>query len=152
MTSGKDVQPFISAASPEGLGLNIIDASRPRRAIEHVGHSEVSRVMVDVLRPGDLPPGFKWVLTRYIPVIVIDTFDAYWVMERVINKLHGFSRTQEEAKMELMSKLGGHLHLLSSLESPRMAPILRLELEFLRVVLRPAEGGGPATTSSSPSE
>ena len=141
------MQPLISAASPGGWGLNMLDASRPRRAIEYVGHSEVSKVTVDVLRPGDKPPGFKWALTRYIPMIVIDTLDAYWVLERVINKLHGFSRTQEEAKMELMSKLGGHLQLLNSLESPRMAPILRLELEFLRVVLRPVEG---AETTSSP--
>jgi hypothetical protein len=143
------MQPLTSAASPEGWGLlNILDASRPRRAIEHVGHSEVSKVTVDVLRPRDKPPDFKWALTRYIPIIMIDTLDAYWVLERVINKLHGFSRTPEEAKMELMSKLGGHLQLLSSLESPRMAPILRLELEFLRVVLRPLDAVGPDTTSS----
>ena len=142
------MQPLISAASPEGWGLSMLGASRPRRAIEYVGHSEVSKVTVDVLRPRDKPPDFKWALTRYIPIIMVDTLDAYWVMERVINKLHGFSRTQEEAKMELMSKLGGHLHLLSSLESHRMAPILRLELEFLRVVLRPVEGVGPETTPS----
>ena len=72
----------------------------------------------------------------------VDTSDAYWAFERVLNKLHSFGKTDEEAKIDLLDKLGGHLSLLSSLESPRMAPILRLELEFLRTVLRPVEAPG----------
>ena len=74
-----------------------------------------------------------------------DTFDAYWVFERILNKLNGFGRSPEEAKGQLVAKLGGHFKLLSRLESPAMAPMLQLELQFLRAVLVPVEGPeGPA--------
>jgi len=64
------------------------------------------------------------------------------VFEKVFNKLHGFSRTIEEAKGDLIDTLGGHLKLLNSLDSRNMAPILKLELEFLSAILQPAEPGG----------
>ena len=143
MTSEKEMSPFSSAASPEGWSWSMLDASRPRRGIEHLTVSDVMPVTIDQLRPTDIYAGSQWTLTTNIPIIVVDTSDAYWAFEKVLNKLHSFGKTGEEAKGDLLDKLGGHLKLLSSLESPRMAPILRLELEFLRTALRPVEAPGP---------
>ncbi len=129
-----------ASSSPAEWAWRRHDVSRPRRATEHLTHSEVQPVAIDCLRPGDEPSDSEWTLARDIPIIVADSFDAHWAFEKVLNKLHGFSKTKEEAKADLLSKLGGHLRLLRSLESPTMAPILRLELEFLRVVLLPRQG------------
>ena len=142
MTQAEGMPALSSSASPEGWGWSRLDASRPRRALEHLAHSEVTPVLVDLVRESDVPPDSRWTVARDIPIIVIDTLDACWAFERVLNKLHGFSRTVEEAKADLVEKLGGHLQMLSSLESPRMAPRLRLELEFLKLALRPAEPSG----------
>ena len=142
MTSGKEMRPLTSAASPSGWSWSKLDASRPRRAIEHITQTDVTPVTIDRLGPSDALPDSEWRMTREIPVLAVDTLDSFWVFERIINKLHGFSRTKEEAKADLLNKLGGHLQLLSSLESPKMAPILRLELEFLRVILRPTQASG----------
>ncbi len=141
---GEDVSLLTTSASPEGWDWRMLDAGRPRRAIEHIIDSEVTPVAVDRLRASDAPAGSEWTLTGELPIIVADTLDAYWAFERVLNKLHGFDRTPEEARAELHSKLVGHLQLLSSLESPSMAPILKLELEFLRAIMRPVDGGAEA--------
>ena len=140
MSNAGDGFSLSSAALPSGLDWTAHDASRPRRAYDHLSQTEVGPVLVDRLRPSDTPPDSPWRLTREIPVIVSDTFDAFWVFERILDKLHGFGRSPEEAKGQLVSKLGGHLKLLSRLESPAMAPMLQLELQFLRAVLAPAEG------------
>ena len=134
-----------SVALPPGSDWLAHDASRPRRAYDHLSQTEVGPVLVDRLRPSDTPPDSPWKLVREIPVVVSDTFDAYWVFERILNKLNGFGRSPEEAKGQLVAKLAGHLKLLSRLESPTMAPMLQLELQFLRAVLAPVEGPGGAT-------
>ena len=134
-----------SAASPDGWSFSVLDASRPRRAFEHLTHSEVTSVAIGRLRGTDVSPESKWRMVRGIPIIVVDTLDSYWVFERVLNKLHGSSRTEAEAKGDLVNKLGSHLQLLSSLESSGMAPMLRLELEFLKAVLRPVRAPGPTS-------
>ena len=141
MTGQEDFRPLTTSASPEGWDWSMLDASRPRRAIENITDSEVTPVEVGRLRASDAPAGSGWTLTSEIPIIVADTLDAYWAFERVLNKLHGFARTPEEARAELHSRLVGHLQLLSSLESPSMAPILKLELEFLRATMRPVDAG-----------
>ena len=142
MSAKNQTPPLTTAASPEGWKWSVLDASRPRRGVEHIGHSEVSPVFIDHLGPADVPLGSKWTLTRHIPIVLLDTHDTYWAFERVLNKLHGYSRTKEEAKADLVAKLEGHRQLLTSLESPTMAPVLRLELEFLRAVLKPVESPG----------
>ena len=139
MTSRPESPLIASATSPPGWTWSILDASRPRRSIEHLTQSEITPVIIDRLRPDDVLPDSPWRVEIEMPVIVVDTLDAYWVFERVINKLHGFSRTIEDAKGDLVGKLGGHLKFLSSLDSHNMAPVLKLELEFLRAVLQPVE-------------
>ena len=131
-----------SSALPEGWDWSILDAGRPRRATEHIGQSEVSQVTVDRLRPGDTPAGSEWRLATEIPIIFLDTLDGFWVFERIFNKLFAFADTKEGAKADLVARLGAHYKLLSSLESPKMAPVLRLELEFLRAVLPPSKTPG----------
>ena len=137
-----EMPPLTTAASPEGWIWSLHDASRPRRAVEHIAHSEATHVVIDRLCPSDTPSDAAWALTREVPVLVVDTLDAYWAFERVMDKLHGFARTPQEAKADLVRKLGGHLQLLTSLESPKLAPVLKLEMEFLRAVLRPVGGKG----------
>ena len=137
MTAEGGLLPLTTAATPAEWDWRVLDASRPRRALEHVSHSEVGPVTIDRLRSADVPASSSWALAREIPIVMMDSLDAYWAFERILSKLNGFGRTREDAKADLVNKLGGHLQLLSSLESPRMAPILRLELEFLRVALQP---------------
>ena len=137
MTSEQQSSPVFTSGSSGGWTWRMMDSSRPRRAVEHISHSEVTPVGVGRLRSEDVPADLPWVLERDIPVIVVDTLDSYWVFERVLNKLHSFGKTAELAKADLVGKLGGHLKLLASLESPAMAPMLRLELEYLRASLRP---------------
>jgi hypothetical protein len=137
MTSEREMEPLVTSASPEGWAWNRLDASRPRRAIEHISHTEVTPVHVDVLGAEDSLPDSKWTMGMNVPIIVMDSLDAYWAIERVLNKLSGFSKTPELAKGDLLDKMGSHFNLLNRLESPKMAPMLRLELEFLRAVMRP---------------
>ena len=137
MTSGQESPPVFTSASAGGWTWRMLDSSRPRRAIEHISQSEVTAVGIGRLRSDDVPPDLPWALKRDIPVIVVDTLDAFWVFERVLNKLHSFGRTPELAKADLVGKLAGHLKLIASLESPAMAPMLRLELEYLRASFRP---------------
>ena len=139
MTEEGNGRLLTSAASPPGRSWALLDASRPRRAFEHLTMSDVTPVTVDRLRLADVPPDSPWTLRLEVPVLVVDTFDACYVFERVMNKLSGFSRTATEAKWDLMGKLWGHRELLVRLESPQMAERLRLELEFLRAALRPIE-------------
>jgi len=138
--SGEDDRVLLTTGSVPGeWSWGMLDASRPRRALEHLTMSDVTTVAVDCLKPSDVPPGSEWSLRIEIPVIVIDTLDAYYVFERVLNKLNTYGRTPKPAKWELLTKLWGHRQLLQKLESPEMADRLRLELEFLRVALTPNE-------------
>ena len=139
MSSEEDKVLLTSGAVPQDWSWSMLDASRPRRALEHLTMSDVTSVSVDCLRPSDVPPGSEWSLRLEIPVIVVDTFDAYYVFERVLNKLNTFGRNPKQAKWELTSKLWGHLQLLEKLESPQMAERLRLELKFLRAALTPKQ-------------
>lgn len=131
------MRPLSTAASPEGQRWSLHDASRPRRAVEHIAHSEATHVAIDRLLPSDTPSDAAWALSQEIPILVVDTLDAYWAFERVMDKLHSFARTPQAAKSDLVRKLGGHLQFLASLEYPNLASILRAELEFLNAVLQP---------------
>ena len=129
-----------SSASPPPWAWSLLDGGRPRRALEHITHSEASLVALGQLSSADDPPQSSWTLAAGIPILVSDTQDAYWAFERVMNKLHGTGPTASDARRDLAAKLGSHLTLLSAVESPKMAPILKLELQFLRAVMRPAPG------------
>ena len=130
-----------SPGAPAEWRFKAHHASRPRGAEELLTQSEVTPVAIDRLRNSDLPPRFECELRLEIPVLVVDTFDAVYAFERVMNKLHGFSRNAKQAKWELSSKLLGHLKFLTRLESDKMAERLKLELEFLRAAFQPAGGG-----------
>lgn len=138
MTADRENLSVTTSASVKEWDWSLLDTSRPRWGIEHLSHSEVAPVLIDTVRSADGPADSKWKLVQDVPILVVDTLDAIWAFERVLNKLHGFAKTPEEAKADLVAAMGAHLEFLASLQSPSMAPILRLELEFLRAVLRPA--------------
>jgi hypothetical protein len=140
MSEGAGGFSLTSAALPDGPRWVVHHTSRPRRAYDHMSQTEVGPAVVDRLRPSDTPPDSPLKLVREVPIVVSDTFDAYWAFERILNKLNGFGRSPEEAKAQLVTKLAGHFKLLSRLESPTMAPMLQLELQFLRAVLAPNDG------------
>ena len=50
VTQAEGMPALSSSASPEGWGWSRLDASRPRRALEHLAHSEVTPVLVDLVR------------------------------------------------------------------------------------------------------
>ncbi len=130
-----------SPGAPEEWGFRLHRASRPRGAEDFLTQSEVTPVAVERLGNSDLPPRFEAKLRLEIPMIVVDTYDAVYVFERVINKLHAFSRDVKAAKWELSSKLLGHLKFLTRLESDKMADRLKLELDFLRAAFQPVGSG-----------
>lgn len=135
---GEDFR-LTSPGAPEEWEFRLHHASRPRAAEDFSTQSELTPVAVDRLANSDLPPRFEAMLRFEIPMIVVDTYDAVYVFERVINKLHGFSRNVKQAKWELSSKLLGHLKFLTRLESDKMAERLKLELDFLRAAFQPVE-------------
>ena len=137
---GEDFR-LTSPGAPAEWEFRLHHASRPRTAEDFSAQSELTPVAVDRLANSDLPPRFEAMLRFEIPMIVVDTYDAVYVFERVINKLHGFSRNVKQAKWELSSKLLGHLKFLTRLESDKMAERLKLELDFLRAAFQPVEVG-----------
>ena len=70
MTSEKEMSPFVSSSSPEEWSWSMLDASRPRRGIEHLTVSDVMPVTIDQLRAKDVPVDSQWKLTSNIPIIV----------------------------------------------------------------------------------
>ena len=139
-----DVEPGADYAAPTDWNWRLVGASQPSKATFHVDHSEVTRVMVGVLRPSDSAPDAPLVLSREIPILIIDSLDKYWVGEsRHHLPLHGLrvpmaGDTVEDAKQALVTDLANQLRLLLLLSSSykdRMAPELKGNLERLTSVL-----------------
>ena len=76
-----EIQPGVDYATPEDWTWRTIGTSLPNRATFHLTHSDVSRVIVDVLRPSDSPTDGQFVLAQEVPVIVLDSLDKYWAAE-----------------------------------------------------------------------
>ena len=141
------VDPGVDSAVPEDLDWRLIGTSMPNKSTVHISHSEVTNVRVGVLRPSDCPPDAPFVLTRDLPIIIIDSLDKYWVGEsRMALPLGGLrvpveGDTEEEAKRNLAGDLAAQLRLLLLLATSRqgnMAPQLLKNLEFLRSIMVPA--------------
>ncbi len=148
-----EVQPGQDSANPPGWSWRRIGASQPNKANFHVSHNDVSRVMVDVLRPSDSPPDSQFRITKDIPIIIIDSLDNYWAGEsRYRLPLRGLrvpveADTKEEAKRALAADLAAQFRLLLLLLSSHqdsMAPQLKENLALLSTYLdsrpRPQEG------------
>ena len=143
-----EVQPNVDHATPEDWSWRTVGTSLPNRATFHMTHSEVGRVIVDVLRPSDSPPDGQFVLAKEVPVIVLDSLDKYWAGEsRIQLPLHGVRVPVEgdtigEAKTALAADLAAQLRLLLLLAASHktLAPQLQENLAFLRSIMTAAPG------------
>lgn len=145
------VEPGVDYAAPQDWSWRCVSASRPSRATFHISHSDVGRVMVDVIQPPDCPPGAPFVLSRNIPIIILDSLDKYWAGEsRTRLPLHGLrvpvaDETVEGAKRALAADLAAQLRLLLLLSSSRggkLAPHLKANLDCLKSFMVPARDPG----------
>ncbi len=143
------IESEIDQGTPADWDWRIIGASQPNAAVFHINHSDVTQVKVDALRPEDSPQDSPFVITKDIPILVIDTLDQYWAGEsRTRLPLQGLrvpvsGDTEREAKQKLAADLAAQLRLLLLLSSSRqgnIAPELRANLLYLSTVLE-ARGG-----------
>ncbi len=150
------VQPGVDYAIPPGWDWRLIGAGQPSRATVHLTHSDVTRVMVDVLRPSDSSPEAPFRIVRDIPIIIIDSLDKYWAAEsRERLPLSGLRvpvehETMEGAKRALASDLAAQLRLLLLLSTSyqqSMAPQLKENLALLSRYLEPRRDSGDGTVS-----
>lgn len=149
------VEPGADSAVPEDLEWRLIGTSQPNKATFHINHSDVTPVRIDALRPSDSPPDALFVLTRDVPIVIMDSLDKYWAGEsRTALPLSGLrvpveGDTPEEARRNLAADLAAQLRLLLLLASShqgQIAPQLLKNLEYLKSIMTPAKEG-PGTTS-----
>ena len=113
-------------------------ASIPNAATYHLTHSDVNQIIVDVLRPSDSPPDSPFVLTKEVPIIILDSLDKFWAAEsRTKLPLRGVrvpveGDSPEAAKAALAADLATQLRLLLLLSSSHreLAPQLRKTWPF----------------------
>jgi hypothetical protein len=124
-----EVEPGVDSALPPDWSWRRVDTSQPNKATFHINHSDVTRVLVDVLRPSDGPPDAQLVISRDIPIVVIDSLDRYWAGEsKSTLPLHGLrvpmeADTLEGAKRALAEDLIAQLRLLILLSSSHRGEI-----------------------------
>ncbi len=145
-----EVQPGVDNATPGDWDWRLIGTTQPNSATFHLNHSDVNQVIVDVLRPSDSPEDGQFVISKDIPIIIMDSLDKYWAGEcRTTLPLNGVrvpveGETMTEAKRALAADLAAQFRLLSLLSSShnQLAPQLRENLAYLLSVL----GKGPGFT------
>ena len=138
-----EIDPGVDQSTPEDWTWRIVGSSLPNKANFHLTHSDVSRVMVDVLRPSDSPPDGQFKLSKDIPIIVMDTVDKYWAAEsRTQLPLNGLrvaveGETVAEAKRALAADMAAQLRLLMLLASSRnqLAPELQENLRYYMAIM-----------------
>ena len=142
-----EIQPGTDAATPADWEWRTVSTSQPNAATFHISHSEVTKVMVDKLRPADSPPGSSFVISTEIPIIIIDSLDSYWAGEcKTRLPLQGLrvpveGDTVEEAKEKLAADLAAQLRLLLLLSTSHqgaIAPQLKANLEYYLTVMAQA--------------
>ena len=143
-----DVQPGTDEATPPDWDWRVIGTCQPNAATFHINHSDVGRVLVDALTASDSPPDAPFVVSKDIPVIILDSLDLYWAGEsRTRLPLEGTrvpvsDETIDGSKQALARDLAAQLRLLLLLATSRqgrIAPQLRSNLEYLQSVLGPRE-------------
>ncbi len=143
-----EIQPGKDEVTPPDWTWRRISTSLPNAATFHVSNSDVSQVIVDVLRPSDSPPDAPFVVARDIPIIIIDSLDKYWAGEAKHSlPLNGIRvpvehDTIEGSKLALAADLAAQMRLLlllsSSAREGRLAPQLRENLTLLSRFLEPS--------------
>jgi hypothetical protein len=143
-----EIQPGVDHATPADWTWRAVATSQPNRATFHLTHSDVSRVLVDVLRLSDSPTDGQFVLSEEVPVIVMDSLDKYWAAEsRTKLPLNGIRVPVEgdtigDAKKALAADLAAQLRLLLLLNASHkgLAPQLQENLAYLNSIMNPAQG------------
>ena len=144
------VEPGVDYASPPDWNWRDVDSSQPNAAVFHISHSEVTRVLVDSLRPEDCSPDANFVIKDEIPIVVLDSLDKYWAGEAKNRlPLNGIRVPVEadsvaEAKRALADDLGAQFRLLLMLRSSahQLAQQLEDNLRMLNELLEPRRGQG----------
>lgn len=145
------VEPGVDYATPPDWDWRDVDSTQPNAAVFHISHSEVTRVLVDTLRPEDSPPDSNFVIKNEIPILVLDSLDKYWAGEAKGHlPLSGVrvpveAETVAEAKQALAQDLAAQLRLLLMLNTSHkgsIAPALLENLRMLASVLEPRPEGG----------
>jgi hypothetical protein len=145
------VEPGVNDATPTDWTWRKVDSSQPNAAVFHISHAEATRVLIDVLRPGDCAPDANFVVSKEIPIVILDSLDKYWAGESKTHlPLTGVrvpveGDTVAEAKRALADDLAAQLRLLlllSSSHKGKIAPALLQNLEYLKSCMEPGSGGG----------
>ena len=138
-----DVIPNANTALPEDWTWRSTSTSQPNAATFHINHSDVTRAFADVLTAADSPPEAPFVVSKDIPIIIIDSLDQYWAGEsRNALPLHGLrvpvaADTVAEAKRKLAADLAAQVRLLLMLSrgGTTLAPELQANFLMLTEVL-----------------
>ncbi|CAI8028157.1 hypothetical protein GBAR_LOCUS16054 [Geodia barretti] len=139
--------PNHNTALPEEWGWSRTSTSQPNAATFHINHSDVTRAFADVITADDSPREAPFVVSKDIPVVIIDSLDQYWAGEsRAALPLNGLrvpvsADTVEEAKRKLAADLAAQVRLLLLLASggTTLAPELQANLVMLSEFLTPRE-------------
>ena len=149
ITTPIKIQPGLDRATPEDWTWKYISTSQPNAAVFHISHSESTRVLVDTLRPSDCAADANFVLTKEIPIVILDSLDKYWAAEsRTRLPLAGVrvpveGETVAEAKRALAADLAAQLRLLlllSSSHKGKIAPALVQNLKYLASCMEAGPG------------
>ena len=143
------VEPGVDHATPPDWNWRDIDSTQPNSAVFHISHSEITRVLVDTLRPEDCSPDANVVIKDEIPIIVLDSLDKYWAGEAKQHlPLNGVrvpveADTLAEAKRALADDLAAQFRLLLMLRSSahQLASPLQENLRVLSERLEPRRDG-----------
>ena len=144
------VEPGVDYAQPPDWNWRDVDSSQPNAAVFHISHSEITRVLVDTLRPEDCSPDANFVIKDEIPIVVLDSLDKYWAGEAKQHlPLNGVrvpieGDTVAEAKRALADDLGAQFRLLLMLRNSRqhqLADQLEENLRMLNELLEPRRDG-----------
>ena len=141
------VVPNANTAQPGDWTWRRTSSSQPNAATFHINHSDVTRAFHDVLTAADSPPEAPFVVSRDIPVVIIDSLDQYWAGEaRNALPLNGLrvpvaADTVAEAKRKLAADLAAQVRLLVMLSrgGTTLAPELQANFLMLTEVLSPRE-------------
>ena len=145
------VEPGVDYAQPPDWNWRDVDSSQPNSAVFHISHSEVTRVLVDSLRPEDCSPDANFVIKDEIPILLLDSLDKYWAGEAKHRlPLNGVrvpieGDTVDEAKRALADDLGAQFRLLLMLRNSRqhqLAQQLEDNLRMLNELLEPRRDQG----------
>ena len=139
------VEPGVDYASPPDWNWRDIGSSQPNAAVFHISHSEITRVLVDTLRPEDCSPDANVVIKDEIPILILDSLDKYWAGEAKQHlPLNGVRVPVEadsvaEAKRALADDLAAQFRLLLMLRNSahQLAQPLQENLGMLSELLEP---------------